>query len=392
MKIHEYQAKKIIAKYGVPTPKGFLVNSLADVPKAATELSTDVMVVKAQIHAGGRGKGGGVKLAKSAIELNKYAAEILGMQLITPQTGKEGQRVNKLLIEEGLSILKEFYCSILIDRDTQKPILMASSEGGMDIEEVAAKSPEKIYKEFIDPLVGLMSFQTLRMAYKLNMHKIDPKLPIKAAKFFKALYQAFDQEDASLIEINPLLITDDHKVLALDCKMILDDNGLFRHLENSTLRDLAEEDPTEIEAGKNDLSYVKLEGNIGCMVNGAGLAMATMDIIKFYGGNPANFLDVGGGATQERVEAAFKIICQDKNVKCIFINIFGGIVRCDMIANGIVGALKNLELKIPVVVRLQGNKSAEAKQIFDKSPFGKKLKMLEGLAEAAKEAVSLVNV
>ncbi|MBL0691966.1 MAG: ADP-forming succinate--CoA ligase subunit beta [SAR324 cluster bacterium] len=391
MKIHEYQAKQIIASYGVKIPQGNVARTLDEVENAFKRLAKKVVVVKAQIHAGGRGKGGGVKLSHSLDELKTNARQILGMQLITPQTGDEGQKVKSLLIEEGLDILKELYFSILIDRSTQLPILLASLEGGMDIEEVADKHPEKIHREFINPAFGLPAFQALRLGFKLGLHKIHPKLPIKAAKFFMGIYQAFDKEDASLIEINPMLITKDYDVLALDCKITLDDNSLFRHQTNSELRDLDEEDSTEIEASKYELSYIKLAGSIGCMVNGAGLAMATMDIIKFHGGNPANFLDVGGGATQERVEAALELICRDKNVACVFINIFGGIVRCDMIAKGIVGALNSLDLTIPIIVRLRGNNASEAKKIIENSKFADRLKMIEDLTEAAKASIMWAN-
>ena len=391
MNIHEYQAKSILARYGVTVPKGEMTDSLDKVPAIIKKLPTPVGVVKAQIHAGGRGKGGGVKVGKNSAEIEAYAKQILHMQLVTPQTGKTGKKVNKILIEQGLNIKKEFYFSILIDRVRKMPLILSSTEGGMDIEEVAAKTPEKIIQEWVDPLIGLRPYQALRIAHGLGLAKIDLSLPAKAAKMFVALYKAFDAEDISLLEINPLIATAENEVVALDCKINLDDNALYRHPDNTAMRDLSEEEQSEIEASKHDLNFVKLDGNIGCLVNGAGLAMATMDIIKLHGGEPANFLDVGGTATQERVENALRLITQDPNVGCIFINIFGGIVRCDMIAQGIVAAFSNLKLLVPVVVRLRGNNAAEAQTIIKQSAFKETLVMIEDLSKAAAKSVELAK-
>jgi len=351
---------------------------------AARELGTAVVVVKAQIHAGGRGKGGGVKLAKSPQEAKSVAAEILGMQLVTHQTGPEGREVRVLLIEEGLPIDKEFYLGIVLDRASGRTVFMASSAGGMDIEEVAAKTPEKIMKETIDPAVGFRSFQARKLAFGLG---IPGELIGQAVKFMQALYSAYEQMDASLMEINPFLLTKDNRLIALDAKVNFDDNAMFRHKDFLELRDLNEEEPLEIEASKFDLNYIKLDGNIACMVNGAGLAMATMDIIKLAGGEPANFLDVGGGASQERVEAAFRILLADENVKAVLINIFGGIVRCDMVARGVVEAAKNLGIKVPVVVRLEGTNVEEGQRVIRES--GLNFTVAQGMQDAAEKVVSL---
>ena len=388
MKIHEYQAKQILAKYGVPVPKGSAAFSVDDAVKAAKDLNTEVCVVKAQIHAGGRGKGGGVKVSKGIEAVRKNAEAILGMQLITHQTGPDGQKVKQLLIEEGVDINKELYCSVLVDRGNQRIVILASTEGGMDIEEVAANTPDKILKVFVDPSVGLRPYQANELAFGLKIHETNPKLIRPAASVFMSLYEAFVGEDCSLVEINPLVLTGDERVVALDAKLTFDDSALYRHKENLALRDRDEEDPLEVEASEADLNYIKLDGNIGCMVNGAGLAMGTMDIIKTYGGEPANFLDVGGGATQETVEKAFRIITRDPNVKCILINIFGGIVRCDMVAAGVIAAFKNVNLQIPVVVRLEGTNSEEAHTLVRESGLGESLQMADGIQQAAQKAVA----
>ena len=391
MKIHEYQAKQILAKYGVPVPRGSVAYSVDEATKVAEDLGTEVCVVKAQIHAGGRGKGGGVKVSKGMDAVRENAEAILGMQLVTHQTGPQGQKVKQLLVEEGMDISKELYCSVLVDRGQQRIVLLASTEGGMDIEEVAEKTPEKILKVFVDPAVGLRSYQANELAFGLKIDKINPKLIRPAAAVFKALYQAFVQEDCSLVEINPLVLTGDGLVVALDAKLSFDDNAMFRHKDNLAFRDKDEEDPLEVEASEADLNYIKLDGSIGCMVNGAGLAMGTMDIIKAYGGDPANFLDVGGAASQENVEKAFRIITMDPNVKCILINIFGGIVRCDMVAAGVIAAFKSVDLQIPVVVRLEGTNSEEAHILVSKSGLGERLQMADGIREAAKKAVAAVS-
>src|SRR4051812_28820018 len=383
MKIHEYQGKELLKKYGVAVPRGLVARSPEEAYHAAKELGTDVVVVKAQIHAGGRGKGGGVKLAKSADEARDVAQQMLGMNLVTHQTGPEGREVRVLLIEEGLPIDKEFYLGIVLDRTTGRPVFMASAAGGMDIEEVAAKSPEKIFKETIDPAVGFRSFQARKLAFALGLPN---ELISQAAKFMQALYTAYKQMDASLLEINPFLLTKDKRLIALDAKVNFDDNALFRHPDFKDLRDLNEEEPLEIEASKFDLNYIKLDGNIACMVNGAGLAMATMDIIKLAGGEPANFLDVGGGASQERVEAAFRILLADPNVRAVLINIFGGIVRCDMVARGVVGAANNLGVKVPVVVRLEGTNVEEGQRVIRDS--GLNFIVANGMKDAADKVVA----
>ena len=390
MKIHEYQAKQILAKYGVTIPRGKVAFTVDEAVKAAEELGTEICVVKAQIHAGGRGKGGGVKVSKGLEAVRTNAEQILGMQLVTHQTGPKGQQVKRVLVEEGMDIKKELYVSLLVDRGSQQVVMLASTEGGMDIEQVAANTPEKILKVGIDPTIGMRPYQATELAYGLEIDKINPKLIRPAASLFQGLYEAFVNEDCSLVEINPLVLTGDGRVIALDSKITIDDNALFRHKDTLELRDLDEEDPAETEASENDLNYIRLDGSIGCMVNGAGLAMGTMDIIKACGGEPANFLDVGGGSTQERVELAFRLISSDPHVKCILINIFGGIVRCDMVAAGVVAAIKNVDLKVPVVVRLEGTNAAEAHQIVNDSGLGSRLQMADGLRDAAEKAVAAV--
>ena len=391
MKIHEYQAKQVLAKYGVPVPRGSAAYSVEEASQIAKDLGSKVCVVKAQIHAGGRGKGGGVKVSKGKDAVKENAEAILGMQLVTHQTGPQGQKVKQLLVEEGVDISKELYCSVLVDRGQQQIVLLASTEGGMDIEEVAAKTPEKILKVFVDPAVGLRQYQANELVFGLKINEINPKLIRPASAVFMALYEAFVQEDCSLVEINPLVLTGDGRVIALDAKLSFDDNAMFRHKENLALRDTDEEDPLEVESSQADLNYIKLDGNIGCMVNGAGLAMGTMDIIKSYGGDPANFLDLGGASSQENVEKAFRIITRDPNVKCILINIFGGIVRCDMVAAGVIAAFKNVDLQIPVVVRLEGTNSEEAHMLVKGSKLGEKLQMADGIHDAAEKAVTAVS-
>ncbi|ENL6230253.1 ADP-forming succinate--CoA ligase subunit beta [Staphylococcus pseudintermedius] len=386
MNIHEYQGKEIFRSMGVAVPEGRVAFSAEEAVEKAKELDTDVYVVKAQIHAGGRGKAGGVKIAKSLSEVEAYANDLLGKVLVTHQTGPEGKEVKRLYIEEGANIQKEYYVGFVIDRATDRVTLMASEEGGTEIEEVAAKNPEKIFKETIDPVIGLAPYQARRIAFNINI----PKESInKAVKFLIALYNVFIEKDCSIVEINPLVLTGEGDVLALDSKINFDDNALFRHKDIVELRDLEEEDPKEIEASKYDLSYIALDGNIGCMVNGAGLAMATMDTINHFNGNPANFLDVGGGATKEKVTEAFKIILGDDNVKGIFVNIFGGIMRCDIIAEGIVAAVKEVELTLPLVVRLEGTNVKEGKQILKDS--GLAIEPANTMAEGAQKIVKLVN-
>jgi succinyl-CoA synthetase beta subunit len=386
MNIHEYQGKELLRKYGVSVPNGRVAFSVDEAVEAAKELGTDVVVVKAQIHAGGRGKAGGVKVAKNLDEARTYAEEILGKTLVTHQTGPEGKEVKRLLIEEGCDIKKEYYVGLVLDRATSRVVLMASEEGGTEIEEVAEKTPEKIFKEVIDPAVGLQGYQARRIAFNINIPK---ELVGKAVKFMMGLYQVFVEKDCSIAEINPLVVTGDGNVMALDAKLNFDSNALYRHKDIVEYRDLEEEDPKEIEASKYDLSYISLDGNIGCMVNGAGLAMSTMDIIKYYGGEPANFLDVGGGATAEKVTEAFKIILSDKNVKGIFVNIFGGIMKCDVIAEGVVEATKQVGLEIPLVVRLEGTNVDLGKKILDES--GLNITSAESMADGAQKIVSLVK-
>ncbi|MCB7068641.1 ADP-forming succinate--CoA ligase subunit beta [Caldibacillus sp. 210928-DFI.2.22] len=386
MNIHEYQGKELLRKYGVSVPDGKVAFTVDEAVQAAKELNSNVVVVKAQIHAGGRGKAGGVKIAKNLDEVRTYAGELLGKTLVTHQTGPEGKEVKRLLIEKGCDIKKEYYIGIVLDRATSRVTLMASSEGGMEIEEVAEKTPEKIFKETIDPLIGLAPFQARRIAFNIGIPK---ELVNQAVKFMTGLYTVFVEKDCSIAEINPLVITGDGKVMALDAKLNFDSNALYRHPDILEYRDLDEEDPKEIEASKYDLSYIKLNGNIGCMVNGAGLAMATMDIIKYYGGEPANFLDVGGGATAEKVTEAFKIILSDNNVKGIFVNIFGGIMKCDVIATGVVEAAKQIGLSVPLVVRLEGTNVDLGKNILHES--GLNIVPAESMADGAQKIVELVG-
>lgn len=396
MNIHEYQGKSILRKYGVATPVGHIIENLNQakdiIKKVQSESGSEKVVVKAQIHAGGRGKGGGVKLADNLEQAIEHADNILGMQLITHQTGPEGKKVHKVLVEENVYYAgeedpKEYYMSILLDRNTSKLVIMASTEGGMDIEEVAEKTPEKIVKEWIDPRVGLQPFQARKVAFGLGL---QGKAFKGAVKFIYALYNAYVESDAALLEINPMLKTSDGRILAADCKIGLDDNALYRRPELAEMRDITEEDPFEVEAKESDLNYVKLDGNVGCMVNGAGLAMATMDIIKLSGGEPANFLDVGGGANPKTVEAGFRIILKDPNVKAILINIFGGIVRCDRVAKGVVEAYKNIgNIPVPIIVRLQGTNAEEGAKIIDES--GLKVTsaiLLKDAAEKVKEVMA----
>ena len=392
MKIHEYQAKAILKKYNLPVSKGELIEKTSGESVSArarevyNRLGSGVAVVKAQIHAGGRGKGGGVKLAKTADETASLASEILGMRLVTHQTGPEGKEVLKVLIEEGTDIKKEYYAGITLDRSLGKPVIMVSTEGGMDIEEVASKTPEKIIKETIEPGIGLQAWQASHLAYAL---RFKPELAKQAAKFFMGLSSVYDGEDCSLIEINPLVETADGQIIALDCKINFDDNAEFRHPDHIPLRDLTEEDPLEVEASKYHLNYVRLDGEVGCMVNGAGLAMATMDIIKYAGSSPANFLDVGGGANVETVTNGFKIILSDPNVKAVFVNIFGGIVRCDRIANGIIEASKNVEIRVPLVVRLSGTNAKEAGEILKAS--GLEIMVADNLQDGAQKVVEAIR-
>ncbi len=388
MNIHEYQAKSILKDFGVAVPFGIVVDKPEDAVDAAKKIAEktglETWAVKAQIHAGGRGKGGGVKIAKNLDEVKQFAGEIIGMQLVTHQTGPEGKKVNKILIEQsiyypGPSEIKEFYMSVLLNRETGRNIIMYSTEGGMDIETVAAKTPHLIFKEEIDPKVGIQAFQARKVAFNLGLSGAAFK---DMTKFVVALYKAYDATDSSMFEINPVFLTSDDKVFAADAKVNLDDNALYRHPDYAAMQDVTEEDPAELEAKKFDLNFVKLDGNVGCMVNGAGLAMATMDIIKLSGGNPANFMDVGGGANATTVEAGFRIILRDPNVKAILLNIFGGIVRCDRVANGVVEAYKKIgDIKIPVIVRLQGTNAEEGKEIIDNS--GLKVHSAITLQEAA---------
>jgi succinyl-CoA synthetase beta subunit len=382
VKIHEYQAKQILARYGVRIPRGEIVYSKDEARNAAERLGGTV-VVKAQIHAGGRGKGGGVKLAKTPDEAEQIAGKILGMTLVTHQTGPEGRKVQKVYIEEGLDIRRELYLGIVIDRQTGKVVFMASAAGGMEIEEVAAKTPEAILREYITPGMGLQPFQARKLAFGLGL---APELVNDAVQFMMALYRAFEDTDASLAEINPFLVTGDNKVYALDAKMNFDDNALYRHKDIRELRDLNEEEPLEIEASKFGLNYIKLDGTVACMVNGAGLAMATMDIIKLAGGSPANFLDVGGGASAQQVENAFRILLSDPSVKAVLINIFGGIMRCDVVASGVVQAAKNIGAKVPIVVRLEGTNVEQGQEILRTS--GLNFLVADGMKDAAEKVVA----
>jgi len=385
MKIHEYQGKEIFRQFGMATPRGFPAFSVDEAVAAAKKLGGKVWVVKAQIHAGGRGKGGGVKVAKSLDEVKKFSSQILGMQLKTHQTGPEGQKVRRLLVEEGADIKKELYVGMVVDRGTQKVALMASSEGGMDIEEVAAKTPQKIHKVFIDPVQGLSDADADEIALAIG---IPQGSVAQGRAIFKALYKCFDETDASLAEINPLILSGDGRVIALDSKLNFDDNALFRHPDIAALRDLDEEDPFEVEASKYELNYISLDGNIACMVNGAGLAMATMDTIKLFGGSPANFLDVGGSATAERVTAAFKIMLSNKRTKAILVNIFGGIMKCDTIATGVVAAAREVKLSVPLVVRMKGTNEDLGKKILKDS--GLPIISADNMADAAKKVVAAI--
>ncbi|MDP4198115.1 MAG: ADP-forming succinate--CoA ligase subunit beta [Bacteroidota bacterium] len=383
MKIHEHQAKEILKKYGVPVPIGYVAYTVDEAVTAAEKLPTEIAVVKAQIHAGGRGKGGGVKIGRSLEDVRVLAQSILGMTLITHQTGPEGRKVQRLLIEQGVDILKEYYAGIVLDRGTGKNVVMVSTEGGMEIEKVAHETPEKIVKIFVDPAVGFRDFEARELAFALGLSGEAFK---QCVAFLKALYRAYEDTDASLFEINPLVLTKDAKMMALDAKVNFDDNALFRHPDFAALRDIAEEDPLEVEASRSNLNYIKLDGNVGCMVNGAGLAMATMDIIKLAGGEPANFLDVGGGANKDTVASGFRIILSDPHVKAILINIFGGIVRCDRVATGVVEASKIVKPHVPIVVRLEGTNAEEAGMILQKS--GMNFLVAKGMADAAKKVTA----
>ena len=386
MKIHEYQAKAILARYGVPVPRGEVAFSAAEAGEIARRLGGEIVVVKAQIHAGGRGKGGGVKLARSADEAERIAADMLGMTLVTHQTGPEGRVVGRVLIEEGLQMTRELYLSLVLDRASGKPVMMASAAGGMDIEEVAAATPEKIIKVFIEPGVGLVPFESRRIGFAIGL---DGPQVGKAVKLMSSLYDAFVATDASLIEINPLVVTAAGDLLALDAKVNFDDNALYRHTDLRDLRDLGEEDPLEIEASKFSLNYIHLDGNIGCMVNGAGLAMATMDIIKLAGGEPANFLDVGGGANADQIRNAFKILMSDQNVRAVLINIFGGILRCDILAAGVIAAVQELGVRVPIVIRMEGTNVEEGKKMLKES--GLNFTTANSMGEAAERVVALAR-
>lgn len=386
MNIHEYQGKELLRNYGVAVPNGKVAYSVEEAVEAAKSLGGAVNVVKAQIHAGGRGKAGGVKVAKNLDEVRTYADEILGKTLVTHQTGPEGKLVKRLLVEEGCDIQNEYYVGLVVDRATSRIVMMASEEGGTEIEEVAEATPEKIFKEVVDPVTGLMPYQARRLAFNINIPK---ELVREAVKFMMGLYKVFSEKDCSIAEINPLVTTGDGKVMALDAKFNFDSNALYRQKDIIEYRDLDEEDEKEIEASKFDLSYISLDGNIGCMVNGAGLAMSTMDIIKHYSGDPANFLDVGGGATKEKVTEAFKIILSDKNVKGIYVNIFGGIMKCDIIADGVVAATKQVGLEIPLVVRLEGTNVELGKKILKES--GLNITAADSMADGAEKIVSLVK-
>jgi succinyl-CoA synthetase beta subunit len=386
MKIHEYQAKAILSRYGVTTPRGEVAFTKEEAREAAQRLKSKIVVVKAQIHAGGRGKAGGVKLARSADEAADIASQILGMNLVTVQTGPSGRIVKRVLIEEGLDIKRELYLSILVDRGTGKVVFMASAAGGMEIEEVAKTNPEAIIRETIHPVVGLQAYQARKLAFGLGL---SGEVATHAAPFFQALHRAFVDTDASLLEINPCVLTADGRIVALDAKMTFDDNGLFRHKELRELRDLDEEDPLEVEASKYGLNYIKLDGSVACMVNGAGLAMATMDIIKYAGGSPANFLDVGGGASADQVKNAFRILMSDPSVRAVFINIFGGILRCDVLATGVVAATKDLHVKVPVVVRMEGTNVEMGQKILRDS--GLNFTIADGMKDAAQKVVALAG-
>jgi len=386
LKIHEYQAKSVLARFGVPVPRGEVIFNAAEAAAVAERLGGSVVVVKAQIHAGGRGKGGGVKLAKSPDEAERLAKQMIGMTLVTHQTGPEGRKVGRVLIEEGVQIERELYLSMLIDRAAGRPVIIASAAGGMDIEEVAASTPEKIVRVYIEPGVGIVPFEARRIGFAIGL---DGPQVNKFVKLATSLYEAFLANDATLVEINPLVVTAAGDLLALDAKMNFDDNALYRHVDIRELRDLGEEDPLEIEASKFSLNYIHLDGNIGCMVNGAGLAMATMDIIKLAGGEPANFLDVGGGANAEQIRNAFKILMSDKNVKAVLINIFGGILRCDVLAQGVIAAVKELGVPVPIVIRMEGTNVEEGKKLLRDS--GMKLTTADSMDDAAAKVVKLAG-
>ena len=384
LKIHEYQAKSILARFGVPVPRGEVTSNAMDAAAIAQRLGGSVVVVKAQIHAGGRGKGGGVKLAKSPAEAERLAKQMIGMTLVTHQTGPEGRIVGRVLIEEGLQIERELYLSMLIDRAAGRPVIIASAAGGMDIEEVAATQPEKILREHVDPATGVIPFQARKLAFAMGLEAGPAG---KMVKVLDAIYKAFIESDASMIEINPLILTKSGDLLALDAKVTLDDNALYRHPDLREFRDLSEEDPLEVEASKFSLNYIRLDGNIGCMVNGAGLAMATMDIIKLAGGEPANFLDVGGGANAEQIKNAFRILMADKNVKAVLINIFGGILRCDVLAQGVIAAVKELGVPVPIVIRMEGTNVDEGKRMLRES--GLNFTTADSMGEGADSVVAL---
>ena len=386
MKIHEYQAKSVLARFGVPVPRGEVIFNASEAAAVAERLGGSVVVVKAQIHAGGRGKGGGVKLAKSPDEAERLARQMIGMTLVTHQTGPEGRKVGRVLIEEGLQIERELYLSMLIDRTAGRPVIIASAAGGMDIEEVAATYPENILREHVDPATGVIPFQARKLAFAM---RLEAGPAGKMVKVLDSIYRAFIETDASLIEINPLILTKGGDLVALDAKVTFDDNGLYRHPDLRELRDLAEEDPLEVEASKFALNYIRLDGNIGCMVNGAGLAMATMDIIKLSGGEPANFLDVGGGANAEQIKNAFRILMADKNVKAVFINIFGGILRCDILAAGVIAAVKELGVPVPIVIRMEGTNVEEGKRMLRDS--GLNFTTADSMNEGAERVAALAG-
>ena len=386
MKIHEYQAKSVLARFGVPVPRGEVAFSATEAGEIAGRLGRDVVVVKAQIHAGGRGKGGGVKLAKSADEAEQLAKQMIGMTLVTHQTGPEGQKVGRVLVEEGLEIARELYLSVVIDRASACPVIIASAAGGMDIEEVAASTPEKILREPVNRGTGILPFQTRKLAFGMGL---DAAVAGKLVKVLSSIYTAFVETDASMVEINPLIVTTDGGLLALDAKVAFDDNALYRHADLRELRDLSEEDPLEVEASKFSLNYIRLDGNIGCMVNGAGLAMATMDIIKLSGGEPANFLDVGGGANAEQIRNAFKILTSDGNVRAVLINIFGGILRCDVLAQGVIAAVTELGVPLPIVIRMEGTNVEEGKRMLRES--GLNFTTADAMGEAAERVVALAS-
>jgi succinyl-CoA synthetase beta subunit len=389
MNVHEFQAKSLFAQFGVPVPRGREVKTPQEAEAWAAELNSPVFVVKAQIHAGGRGKAGGVKITKNKAEVPSLAKELIGKTLVTHQTGPKGREVRRLLIEEGAGIAKELYLSILVDRDSGWPVFIASTEGGMEIEEVAAHTPEKIVREAIDPAVGFQGYNGRNIAFALGLPTMEAAVVTPFIQMLGNLYRLFMEKNAAMVEINPLVITNDKKLIALDGKVSFDDSGIFKHQDVQQMRDLNEEDPLEIEASENNLNYVKLDGNIGCMVNGAGLAMATMDVIKLAGSEPANFLDVGGGATKETVAAGFRILLKDPNVKGIFINIFGGIVRCERIAHGVIEAAKEVHINVPLVVRLQGTNAEEGRTLLQHS--GLKLEVANDLWEAAQKIVKLTG-